>query len=429
MVSRQYLDDIDFWVKNESRTVSYRWLSGELNVSCDTAKRMLYEYDTQHPGNALYLVAGTSSAGENVSVVPSADLEAAKKVLDEVRALHVFAIAPSAPKDSSALYHAEYEQARDLQTAQTATAEAFRRNGYSSVTCAGIRQLSKAEVMAAPEARPIIKESSGRANEPLPSLAKKKTKANAESFFASSSKAPAKKSGAAPTKARKASKGGAGPGAAAPASAGADPASAAEPKAPSGARREAKSKGSGRHGKPDGAADVFVGDVEESDDELDSTAPAEDASAVDKENDDDAATNAEASAEASAEDEPSEAPAGKKRGRKKKAIMPGAMDDFVHVSDSPKRVAPAPAQGGARKRTVRKLVTRTYQDEKGYLVTAEEYVEEEVEMPDEPPPAPPAAEGESPPKRQKVEAGGGAQKPAPGKSKAQKSLTSFFGRR
>eukprot|EP00968_Pinguiococcus_pyrenoidosus_P007333 scaffold489_cov259-Pinguiococcus_pyrenoidosus.AAC.11 len=120
---------------------------------------------------------------------------------------------------------------------------------------------------------------------------------------------------------------------------------------------------------------------------------------------------------------------------KKKRKMPasgtidaGAMEDFVDA---------APTTSKRTKRTVKKLVERTYEDKDGYLVTSNEWVEVEVadasnEEEEDTAPTVDAgrnkrkSEGETPSK------GGGAPSSPDAKAKkrkSQKSLTSFFGRR
>eukprot|EP00968_Pinguiococcus_pyrenoidosus_P007334 scaffold489_cov259-Pinguiococcus_pyrenoidosus.AAC.12 len=65
MATRQYLEDLDFWVSQEKRTVTYRWLSAELRVPCDTAKRMLFHYAETKKRPSIYY-------GANLFVPPEA---------------------------------------------------------------------------------------------------------------------------------------------------------------------------------------------------------------------------------------------------------------------------------------------------------------------------------------------------------------------
>jgi len=85
-----YMDDLSAWVFDQSKAISYRWLSNELSVSANDAKRMLFEFVQKNgaakPLTVWYLVAGRSNStgAHEIKVVAQDSLEEAKAALSPV---------------------------------------------------------------------------------------------------------------------------------------------------------------------------------------------------------------------------------------------------------------------------------------------------------------------------------------------------------
>ncbi|XP_038598066.1 DNA polymerase delta subunit 3 [Tachyglossus aculeatus] len=120
MAEQLYLDNIDEFVVDQNRIVTYKWLSHTLGVHVNQAKQMLYEYverkRKENSGAQLhvtYLVSGNliqnGSACHKVAVVREDKLEAAKSKLAVTASIHVYSIQRAALKDSGPLFNTDYD--------------------------------------------------------------------------------------------------------------------------------------------------------------------------------------------------------------------------------------------------------------------------------------------------------------------------------
>nr|XP_008118895.2 PREDICTED: DNA polymerase delta subunit 3 [Anolis carolinensis] len=120
MEDELYLENIDEFVTDQNRVVTYKWLSYTLGVHVNQAKQMLYDYverkRKESPGVQLhvtYLVAGNlvqnGHTCHKVAVVKEEKLEAMKSKLSTVASVHVYSIQKATLKDSGPLYSTDYD--------------------------------------------------------------------------------------------------------------------------------------------------------------------------------------------------------------------------------------------------------------------------------------------------------------------------------
>ncbi|RXN27000.1 DNA polymerase delta subunit 3-like isoform X2 [Labeo rohita] len=146
-----YLDNIDEYVNDQNKIVTYKWLSLTLGVHVNTAKQMLYHYLQQKrnessPLNATYLVSGkcveNGSTCHKVSVVREDKLEAVKAKMDVTISVHVYSVQRAELKDSSPLYNTDYDAVKE---------NLKNCNKYSAIRCAAAVPVTSAELQKAQE--------------------------------------------------------------------------------------------------------------------------------------------------------------------------------------------------------------------------------------------------------------------------------------
>ncbi|XP_069739414.1 DNA polymerase delta subunit 3 [Phaenicophaeus curvirostris] len=120
MEDELYLENIDEFVTDQNRIVTYKWLSFTLGVHVNQAKQMLYDYverkRKENSGAQLhvtYLVAGNLIQNghicHKVAVVREDKLEAMKSKLATIASVHVYSIQKALLKDSGPLYNTDYD--------------------------------------------------------------------------------------------------------------------------------------------------------------------------------------------------------------------------------------------------------------------------------------------------------------------------------
>uniref|UniRef100_A0A673N703 DNA polymerase delta subunit 3 n=1 Tax=Sinocyclocheilus rhinocerous TaxID=307959 RepID=A0A673N703_9TELE len=148
-----YLDNIDEFVNDQNKIVTYKWLSLTLGVHVNIAKQMLYHYLQQKrnessgtPLHATYLVSGkcveNGSTCHKVSVVREDKLDAVKAKMDMTISVHVYSVQRAELKDSSPLYNTDYDTVKE---------NLKNCNKYSAIRCAAAVSLSSAELQRAQE--------------------------------------------------------------------------------------------------------------------------------------------------------------------------------------------------------------------------------------------------------------------------------------
>ncbi|KAM9170753.1 DNA polymerase delta subunit 3 isoform 1-T1 [Pangshura tecta] len=148
MEDELYLENIDEFVTDQNRIVTYKWLSFTLGVHVNQAKQMLYDYverkRKENSGAQLhvtYLVAGNLIQNghicHKVAVVREDKLEAMKSKLATLASVHVYSIQKAMLKDSGPLYNTDYDIVKtNLQNCSK----------FSAIRCAAAVPRTSAEV-------------------------------------------------------------------------------------------------------------------------------------------------------------------------------------------------------------------------------------------------------------------------------------------
>ncbi|XP_061587018.1 DNA polymerase delta subunit 3 isoform X2 [Cololabis saira] len=142
-----YLDNIDEFVNDHNKIVTYKWLSLTLGVHVNTAKQMLFQYldhkrkESSPQLHATYLVSGkvvdNGQACHKVSVVREDKLEDFKAKMSLVVSVHVYSVQKALLKDSGPLYSVDYDAVKEnLKTCSK----------YSAIRCASAVPMSSVEL-------------------------------------------------------------------------------------------------------------------------------------------------------------------------------------------------------------------------------------------------------------------------------------------
>uniref|UniRef100_A0A2K6FYH2 DNA polymerase delta subunit 3 n=1 Tax=Propithecus coquereli TaxID=379532 RepID=A0A2K6FYH2_PROCO len=120
MADQLYLENIDEFVTDQNKIVTYKWLSYTLGVHVNQAKQMLYDYverkRKENSGAQLhvtYLVSGSliqnGHSCHKVAAVREDKLEAVKSKLAVAASIHVYSIQKAMLKDSGPLFNTDYD--------------------------------------------------------------------------------------------------------------------------------------------------------------------------------------------------------------------------------------------------------------------------------------------------------------------------------
>ncbi|XP_053186509.1 DNA polymerase delta subunit 3 [Scomber japonicus] len=145
-----YLDNIDEYVNDHDKIVTYKWLSLTLGVHVNTAKQMLYHYldhkrkESSAQLHATYLVSGkfvgNGQASHKVSVVREEQLEDFKSKMSLIVSVHVYSVQKALLKDSGPLYSVDYDAVKD---------NLKNCSKYSAIRCATAVPMSSVELQRA----------------------------------------------------------------------------------------------------------------------------------------------------------------------------------------------------------------------------------------------------------------------------------------
>lgn len=147
-----YLDNIDEYVNDHDKIVTYKWLSLTLGVHVNTAKQMLYHYldhkrkESSAQLHATYLVSGkfvdNGQTSHKVSVVKEDQLEDVKSKMSLIVSVHVYSVQKALLKDSGPLYSVDYDAVKDNLN---------NCSKYSAIRCASAVPMSSQELLQARE--------------------------------------------------------------------------------------------------------------------------------------------------------------------------------------------------------------------------------------------------------------------------------------
>ncbi|PNF25573.1 hypothetical protein B7P43_G03826 [Cryptotermes secundus] len=93
---RLYLQNIEEYVMDEDKIVTYKWLSKNLDIHVNTAKQLLYTFATEQKDDVhlTYLVGGVlcDGTGCKIQIVRQEDLEKAKAEFKALTSEHVYSV-------------------------------------------------------------------------------------------------------------------------------------------------------------------------------------------------------------------------------------------------------------------------------------------------------------------------------------------------
>ncbi|KAJ8266577.1 hypothetical protein GJAV_G00132070 [Gymnothorax javanicus] len=148
-----YLDNIDEFVHDQNKIVTYKWLSLTLGVHVNQAKQMLFHYLDQKRKessgsrlHATYLVSGkcleNGNMGHRVAVVREDQLEDVKSKMEVTASVHVYSIQRAVLKDSGPLYSTDYDAVKE---------NLKNCSKYSAIRCSSAVPMSTEELQRAQE--------------------------------------------------------------------------------------------------------------------------------------------------------------------------------------------------------------------------------------------------------------------------------------
>ena len=148
-VDEIYMENLDEFINEENRVVTYKWLSRTLSVHVNQAKQMLYWFvecqrnkqDNDHL-NVTYLVAGTVISGNGsmnirVVIVPEEQLDVTKSKFHSLTSVHVYSVQKAKVKDPNPLYLVDFETLKE---------NVIDCNKFSAVLCKNAQARSGAEL-------------------------------------------------------------------------------------------------------------------------------------------------------------------------------------------------------------------------------------------------------------------------------------------
>ncbi|XP_041805963.1 DNA polymerase delta subunit 3 isoform X1 [Chelmon rostratus] len=147
-----YLDNIDEFVNDHNKIVTYKWLSLTLGVHVNIAKQMLFHYldhkrkESSAQLHATYLVSGkfvdNGQKSHKVSIVKEDQLEDFKSKMSLIVSVHVYSVQKALLKDSGPLYSVDYDAVKD---------NLKNCSRYSAIRCASAVPMSSLELQQARE--------------------------------------------------------------------------------------------------------------------------------------------------------------------------------------------------------------------------------------------------------------------------------------
>ncbi|XP_032386854.1 DNA polymerase delta subunit 3 isoform X2 [Etheostoma spectabile] len=150
-----YLDNIDEFVNDHNKIVTYKWLSLTLGVHVNTAKKMLYHYldhkrkESSAQLHATYLVSGkfvdNGQTSHKVSLVKEDQLEDVKSKMSLIVSVHVYSVQKALLKDSGPLYGVDYDAVKD---------NLKNCSKYSAIRCSSAVPRSSVELQQARQTQP-----------------------------------------------------------------------------------------------------------------------------------------------------------------------------------------------------------------------------------------------------------------------------------
>lgn len=176
-----YLENLDEYINDEGRIVTYKWLSLSLGVHTNVAKQMLFHYVSKQRNadkgdglNVTYIVSGVV-AGEDqqpdvqkMVLVREDNLDTVKSKMKDVISVHIYSVQKTKLKDMSVLYTANYDIVKE---------KIASINRYSGIECSNAKVRSDADLaklhqqnayQAPPEPAPLQKKAKSAQDKIVP---------------------------------------------------------------------------------------------------------------------------------------------------------------------------------------------------------------------------------------------------------------------
>merc|ERR1711962_1459903 len=111
------MDNIDEYLNDECRVVSYKWLSLSFSLDVNKATQVLQNYLDKKNNNenldVVYFLGGKVTNGTTISfqykLVKASSLEEAKKSFESVSTCHIYSIQKTCVKDAGVLYSSDVD--------------------------------------------------------------------------------------------------------------------------------------------------------------------------------------------------------------------------------------------------------------------------------------------------------------------------------
>ncbi|KAK6195520.1 hypothetical protein SNE40_000932 [Patella caerulea] len=120
-----FMENLDEFIYDENKIVTYKWLSNTLQIHVNLAKRLLFMFIQQERNKkdkdglkVTYFVAGLSIDSNGVkkhlcSVVSEKDLNVVRSKLSPVTSCHIYSVHKVKLKDTNALYATDFEKIKE----------------------------------------------------------------------------------------------------------------------------------------------------------------------------------------------------------------------------------------------------------------------------------------------------------------------------
>lgn len=173
-----YLDNIDEFVNDHNKIVTYKWLSLTLGVHVNTAKQMLYHYlehkrkESSPQLHATYLVSGkcedNGQTCHMVSIVREDQLEDFKSKMSLIVSVHVYSVQKALLKDSGPLYSVDYDAVKDnlKNCSRYSAIRCSTAVPMSAVELQQVQEIQRAPVSVAESQKPVMNGGTNMASKP-----------------------------------------------------------------------------------------------------------------------------------------------------------------------------------------------------------------------------------------------------------------------
>lgn len=135
-----FLTTVDEFVDDENKIVTCKWLSRQLVLHVNQARKVLEAYISGKKDsgiNVVYTLIGRDSSGMCIKVVKDGDLDSAKAKLKQVISVSIYSIQKAKLQDSSILYAADYDSNRE---------NLHENSRFGGITYDGAKRLSREEI-------------------------------------------------------------------------------------------------------------------------------------------------------------------------------------------------------------------------------------------------------------------------------------------